>query len=101
MIEPYKGQFSFDEDSISENAPDSIGVYYCGEVNSENALQPVHYVGMSGESIKDRLQDHLLGDGWPDVTHFGFEVCSDESEAEEQEGKEIARLQPKYNDQGK
>lgn len=100
MVEQYKGQFPFDNESVSENATDSIGVYYCGEINSENALMPVHYVGMSGESIKDRLQAHLRDDNWPDATHFGFENCSTEQEAEEQEAKEIERLKPKYNDQG-
>jgi hypothetical protein len=101
MVGPYKGQFPFNGDSVSKNAPDSIGVYYCGEINSENSLSPVHYVGMSGESIGDRLQVHLRDNNWPDVSHFGYEECSTEQEAKEQEAKEIARLRPKYNDQGK
>ncbi len=76
MIGSFREPFPFNNDSVSRNAPDSMGVYYCGKLKTDNvnALSPVHYVGMSGESIKGRLQDHIRKDNWPDVTHFGFEV---------------------------
>ena len=100
MVSPYEGHFLFNEDSIFENVPESIGVYYCGEINNNNKLL-VYYVGMSGESIKNRLLDHLRDEDWSDVTHFGYELCSTKQEALDHEVVKIEHIQPKYNDQGK
>ena len=37
---------------------------------------------------------------WPDVSHFGYRVCSTLKEAKELETSEIENLQPKYNKSG-
>jgi len=103
MIYEYKGQYPYNVISVKNNAPDSIGVYYCGYPNASNVLI-VHYVGRAmgdGVSISSRLLDHLREDNWSDTSHFGFRVCSTKEEAENLEAAEINRLKPKYNTQGK
>ena len=57
--------------------------------------------GVGDGGIRGRLLNHLRNDYWPDVTHFGYCVCSTAKEAEDFEASEIKRLQPKYNTQGK
>ena len=103
MISQYFGHYPYDKSSVSNRAPDNIGVYYCGYINSSSNLT-VHYVGRAtGQytSIKSRLLDHLRDDNWGDVTHFGYKTCSTASEAENLEAQEIQRLKPKYNTVGK
>lgn len=103
MIHPYQGHYQYTELSVKNNAPDKIGVYYCGYVDEKNILI-THYVGRAkGEdvSIRSRLLNHLYQDDWPDVYHFGYHVCTTEKEAEDLETAEIKRIQPKYNIQGK
>lgn len=96
MISEYKGNYLYEKWSINHNAPDSIGVYYCGKLNSNNSLIPL-YIGRSEVSIKSRLLDHFQQDYWPDVTHFGYRTCSTKQEAEELETSEIQKYRPKYN----
>ena len=100
MIGNYKGHYPFNESSILTNAPNNIGVYYCGILNSDGSLG-VLYVGRAkGENvtIRSRLLEHLNNDKWYDVTHFGFYPCSSEEEIENFEKLEIAHLNiPKYN----
>ncbi len=103
MISDYYGHYSYNSKSISHNAADKIGVYYCGYVNENNRLSTL-YVGRAAgdtDSIKSRLSDHLNNNRWPDVSHFGFYICDTKSEATDLEAKEIARLKPKYNSMGK
>lgn len=98
MIYDYKGHFNFNAQSISNNAPDSWGVYYCGSIN-QSGLLGVSYVGRAagdGVSIKNRLTDHLR-DNWSGVTHFGYKECTTPNEAEQLEVSEIKRLIPKLN----
>lgn len=102
MINNYSGHHIFNALSVSTHAPGLIGIYYCGYVNLSNALV-THYVGRAmgeGVTIRKRLQDHL-SEGWRDVTHFGFCVCTTQKEAEYFEKAEIARLNPKYNKIGR
>jgi excinuclease UvrABC nuclease subunit len=99
MIGPYKGNYPYSKDSIEKNAPTQIGVYYCGHLKSANDLG-TDYVG-SSDDIRTRLLQHLDEDRWPDVTHFGFKLCSSRQEASNFEADEIRRLNPKYNKTGK
>ena len=102
MIHSYAGSYPYNKDSISRYASDNFGVYYCGYMNG-NTLATM-YVGRAagdGVSIKSRLLNHLSNDYWPKVTHFGFHVCDTKSEAIDLEAREIERLQPPYNTQGK
>lgn len=100
MVDEYKGNYPYDKRSIEFYAPDSIGVYYCGKLNYNNSLIPL-YIGMSEVSIKGRLFDHLEQDNWPDITHFGYRICTTKQEAEELETSEIQKYKPKYNSTGK
>jgi len=101
MIYPYRGQYDYNENTVSNWNSDAIGVYYCGFLNS-NGLVPM-YVGLgTGQNgIKGRLLDHLRIDNWPGVTHFGFQLCDNAKEAQDWEAEEIARYKPKYNTVGK
>ena len=100
MISNYQGHYFFNESSIINNAPQNIGVYYCGVLENNGNLG-VFYVGRAkGENvtIRSRLLEHFNNDKWYDVTHFGFCLCSSEEEIENFEKLEIARLNtPKYN----
>lgn len=100
MADNYVGNYPYNKFSIITYAPDKIGVYYCGVLNNDRSLG-VLYVGRAkGEniSIKSRLLEHFNNSEWPDVTHFGFCVCSTESEVENLEKTETIRLEcPKYN----
>lgn len=103
MISQYYGHYRYDKFNISSCAPDAIGVYYCGYIDSSGNLA-VLYVGKASgifSKIKDRLLDHLREENWFDITHFGYRTCSSSSEAEKLELDEIRRLQPKYNSVGK
>ena len=102
MIYSYSGSFPYNRPSVQIFAPGSLGVYYCGYLNVAGTLI-CHYVGRAigeGVTIRSRLVDHFT-DGWPDVTHFGHQVCTTAKEAEDLEKGEIKRLQPKYNKVGK
>jgi excinuclease UvrABC nuclease subunit len=100
LIYDYQGHYSFNSNSVSNNAPESWGVYYCGYLNQDNILITL-YVGRAageGVNIKSRLLDHLRENKWPDVTHFGYKECTTQQEAINLETNEIKRLnQPKYN----
>ncbi len=100
MIGDYKGNFPYSKFSIITNAPQNIGIYYCGAMN-ENGSLGVFYVGRAkGESvtIRSRLLDHFNNGEWSDITHFGFRTCSIEAEVESIEKSEVVRLNiPKYN----
>lgn len=104
MIYDYRGHYSYSKPTVEQNAPDNWGVYYCGAVNAANTLI-VHYVGRAAGdnvSIKSRLSDHIRKpESWPDVSSFGFRICTTQKEAEDLEATEIQRLQPKYNQIGK
>ena len=102
MVQPYKGNYQYDKKVITEWDSSAIGVYYCGYVNSNKTLD-VLYVGkgVGDNGIRGRLLDHLRDDYWPDVTRFGYRICSTAKEAEDLEATEIKRLNPKYNQQGK
>ena len=102
MIYQYVGHYLYNQLSVSNNAPDSMGVYYCGVLNQENKLI-IYYIGRAmgdGVTIKSRLFDHLRNDNWSDVTYFGHQVCTTKQEAEDFEKEEIAKYKPKYNEQG-
>lgn len=101
MIQEYKGPYPYTEKVVGDWDSSAIGVYYCGYPS--NGKLSVLYVGKSvGDGgIRGRLLDHLRDDYWPDVTHFGYRVCSTTKETEDFEASEIARLKPKYNKQGK
>lgn len=103
MVHPYEGYYAYDEGVIKRWDSTAIGVYYCGYLTSENKLYPL-YIGMSSSDngIRGRLLDHLREDSWPDVTHFGYQICDTAQEAENLESKEIGDRQskPKYNKQG-
>ncbi|MCR4277386.1 MAG: hypothetical protein NUV87_04635 [Candidatus Roizmanbacteria bacterium] len=102
MIQPYKGHYQYNEKVISEWDSTAIGVYYCGYPLTNGNLS-VLYVGKatSDTGVRGRLLQHLSEDKWPDVSHFGYCVCSTSKEAEDFEASEIERLKPKYNTQGK
>jgi len=101
MIQEYKGPYQYSDKVVGDWDSDAIGVYYCGYLSGGNLS--VLYVGKSvGDGgIRGRLLDHLRDDYWPDVTHFGYRVCGTVRETEDFEAREIARLNPKYNKQGK
>jgi excinuclease UvrABC nuclease subunit len=101
MIYSYKGHYQYNKLSISNNAPDEIGVYYCGSLNKNGELIP-YYIGRAlGENvtIKSRLLDHFRHDYWSDVTYFGFQVCTTTKEVESFEKTQIEKYKPKYNKQ--
>jgi excinuclease UvrABC nuclease subunit len=102
-MQPYKGHHNYNKTSVMLFAPDTIGVYYCGIVNSSNSLSPLYIGRAIGENvtIRSRLFDHLNNDSWSGVTHFGYIICQTPREAEIFEASEIKRFQPRYNVQGK
>ena len=102
-MEEYRGSYNYNKYTVPINAPEEIGVYYCGKLNSNNSLIPLYIGRAMGENvtIKSRLLDHLSKDYWPDVTHFGYVVCQTPREAEIFEASEINDFKPKYNVQGK
>jgi len=101
MIYPYQGQYEYNERIISNWNSTAIGVYYCGYL-TDKGLHPL-YIGVAcgDQGIRGRLLDHLKNDYWPDVSHFGYQLCDSTKEAEKWEADEIARYKPKYNTQGK
>lgn len=102
MIQQYKGNYPYNEKTIIAWDSNAIGVYYCGYPRTDGKLL-VLYVGKatSDQGIRGRLLQHLEEDKWPDVSHFGYCVCSTSKEAEDFEASEIERCKPKYNTQGK
>ena len=103
MISIYFGHYHFNKESVELNASDGIGVYYLGWVNPLTNILETYYVGRAlgtGVSVKSRLLDHLTN-GWSDVVHFGYILCTSQKEVEDLEAAEIKRIQPKYNTQGK
>lgn len=101
MIYDYQGHYDYDHDVINNWNSSDIGVYYCGFLATSGNLRPL-YIGraVGDEGIRGRLLDHLRDDYWPDVTHFGYHVCSSATEAVRWEAEEIAKFKPKYNSQG-
>lgn len=101
MTHPYKGHYPYNNTVVGDWDSDATGVYYCGYILNDTLI--VHYVGkaVAEGGIRNRLLQHLGEDKWPDVTHFGYCVCTTTNEAETLEAAEIKRLQPKYNKQGK
>jgi len=102
MSGKYQGHYSYDDNAIRKLDSSAKGVYYCGHLLSNDNLS-TYYVGrgVGEEGIRGRLLQHLREDGWSDVSHFGYRVCATVEEAEKLEAKEIKRLNPKYNKQGK
>lgn len=102
MVYDYNGHFAYTSQSISNNAPQSKGVYYMGSLNQDRSLG-VTYVGKSsdGSDMRGRLQSHFNNNEWSDVTHFGYRVCTTTQEADKLEADEIARLKPRHNQIGK
>lgn len=103
-MQKYNGHYPYNKLSIISNAPDEIGVYFCGYISQANGSLATLYVGRAkGENvtIKSRLLNHLNDDNWPGVNHFGFIICQTPKEAENLETLEIQRLKPNYNTQGK
>lgn len=101
MINSYSGHYAYNKASILQNASDNMGIYYCGYLGSGGKLYPL-YIGRAkgdGVSIRSRLLDHIRDNHWPDITHFGYQVCSTKQEAENLEIQEIKRCNPKYNAQ--
>ena len=98
MISQYNGNFEYNRNSIQESAPSATGVYFC--VHFEQQLVIADYIGKAtgvGVSIKSRLLDHINSQHWPEVTHFGYILCTLPSEADRLEVSEIVRCGPKYN----
>lgn len=102
MIYPFKGSYSFSNDTVTNWNSTAIGVYYCGTKNAAGELV-VYYIGKSvaDGGIRGRLLQHLNEKKWPDVTHFGYMECSSVLETNTHEATEIAKYRPKYNIQGK
>jgi hypothetical protein len=99
MIQEYKGHYTYSEPVIKDWEDSSIGVYYCGTV-VENKLMPLYIGKGTGEGgMRSRLLDHLRGDNWPDITHFGFQRCDTVRETDLFEVQEIELHKPKYNTQ--
>ena len=96
--------YKYNKEVVSNNAPDRIGVYYCGELDHEGKLTP-HYIGRAignNVTIKSRLLDHLRDDSyWRGITHFCYVMTNSAQEAEKLEADEINRCKPKYNKIGK
>lgn len=102
-MEKYQGNYNYNKNIILTIAPEKIGIYYCGSLNSNNSLFPLYIGRAMGENvtIKSRLLDHLNNDRWPDVSCFGYIICQTPKEAEMLEASEIEKFKPKYNIQGK
>jgi len=103
MVYDYSGHYLFTALSIGANAPESMGVYYCGMKDNNGKLVPL-YIGRAkgeGVTILGRVRNHRNDEKWPDVTHFGYRICTTKTEAEALEATGIKHFQPKYNVQGK
>ncbi|TSC89217.1 MAG: hypothetical protein G01um10143_598 [Parcubacteria group bacterium Gr01-1014_3] len=102
MVNDYSGHYSYNDDTVRNLNSYHIGVYYCGLITTDGGLIPL-YIGraVSEDGIRGRLLDHLRGDYWPGVTHFGYHLCDNAQEAEDFEASEISRYKPKYNKLGK
>ncbi|MCX6113169.1 MAG: hypothetical protein NTY22_07830 [Proteobacteria bacterium] len=96
--------YKYHKETVSNDAPDKIGVYYCGELDHLGNLIP-HYIGRAlGDevTVKSRLLDHLRNDThWKDATHFHYVLTNSAQETERLEAEEIKRCKPKYNKLGK
>ena len=102
MISDYKGHYAYNAKSVKELNSKVKGVYYIGFVNENKKLNVVYVgKGVSDEGIRGRILDHLTQDNWKDANAFGYRTCTTKKEAGDLESNEIARLQPKYNKQGK
>jgi excinuclease UvrABC nuclease subunit len=102
MVAKYQGHYHYNKPTVTNWKPDAIGVYYCGYPANNGGLNPLYIgKGTSEGGIRARLLSHLDDDYWPDVTHFGYCICSTLKEAENFEAQEIYRCKPKYNQQGK
>ena len=103
MIYEYRGNFQFEKNTIIQNAITDHGIYYCGYTNSQGSLVPLYIGRAVGDevTIRSRLLEHNSSKNWPDVTSFGFQVCTTKAEAEQLEQDQIRKFQPKYNQVGK
>ena len=102
MIHEFNGPYTYSKKIIEEWNSNAIGVYYCGLKSDNGGLKPLYIGKGTGEGgIRSRLLDHLSKNYWPDVTHFGYQICDTSDEAKNFEAEEIAKYKPKYNDQGK
>jgi len=102
MVDKYQGHFQYNNGIISNWDSSVIGVYYCGYLDADNKLC-ILYIGkgVGDNGIRGRLLDHLREDHWPDVTHFGYHICSSADKAENWEAEEIQKYKPQYNKIGK
>jgi len=102
MIYTFQGNYSFNYNTVNGWNSAAIGIYYCGYQLANGNLFPF-YIGraIGSEGIRGRLLQHLSENKWPDVTVFGYIVCTTAQEALDLESREIARYRPKYNEQGK
>lgn len=99
MIGAYNGHYNYDKLFVEINTPDRTGIYYMGELNPNGSLG-VMYVGRAlgqNVTIKSRLLEHINNNEWPDVTHFGYLVCDNQTEIDNFEKIEIVKFHPKYN----
>ena len=99
MAGQYQGNYVYEENSVQIYAPVSWGVYYCVHIEQGSRVV-ADYIGKAsgqGVTIKSRLLNHLSGDNWPEVSHFGYILCSSAEEAQRLEIEEINRCNPKYN----
>lgn len=102
MIRQYKGNYPYNQETISGWNNSQIGVYYCGYPNQDGSLTPLYVGKATGQDgIRGRLRQHISQDNWSGVTHFGYCVCDTPKEADDFEVAEISRCNPKYNTQGK
>ena len=102
MIKDYEGPYNYNKQTVSGWNSSIMGVYYCGYLDNKGVLRTL-YVGksVSEDGIRGRLLDHLREDYWPRVTHFGYRACNTIKETEDLEAREIKRLEPQHNHQGK
>ena len=102
MAQPFKGNYSFNKQIVSNWESNAIGVYYCGFESQQGRLICL-YVGQAvGEGgIRGRLLQHLAENKLPDVSHFWYTICETVREAAALEAREILRLQPEHNTKGK
>ena len=102
MIQPFKGPYYYDYDTVNNWDSSVIGVYYCGAKTLDGKLT-IYYIGrgVGDDGIRGRLLQHLNETKWNDVTHSGYEVCDTEQVTINHETSEIEKHRPKYNKQGK
>ncbi len=104
MIYPYVGNFPYNKQSILNNAPDAIGIYFCGVINPLNGSLVFKYIGRAvGENvtIKSRLLNHLNDQDLSGIFSFGYRVCTSVLEAINQEEVDIKAWQPVLNERSK